>query len=299
MTRALLIFGPTATGKSALALELAERLGGEIVNADSMQVYRDLRVLTARPGAADEARAPHHLYGHIDGSERYSVGRWLGEAHATIEAIGARGAVPIVVGGTGLYFTALTRGLADIPPVDPAVADALQDRLRAEGAGALHDALARVDPIAAARIRPSDPQRILRALGVFETTGAALSALQAGTAPGLAAWRGWVLAADRTQLRQRIGARFDSMSAQGALEEVRTLAARSLPAQAPVMRALGVRELLGHLQGALTLAEAKRRAIVATAQLAKRQETWARGQFASWPRLAQGQIEPILAEWSR
>lgn len=289
MTRALLIMGPTASGKSALALALAERLSGEIVNADSMQVYAGLRVLTARPTEAEEARAPHHLYGHVDPAERYSVGRWLREALAAIAEISARGRTPILAGGTGLYFTALTRGLAEIPPVDPEVSADLAARLKAGGAAALHAALAARDPAAAARIQPADAQRILRALGVLETTGAPLSSWQADTKPALApgAWRGLVIdpGANRPALRDAIARRADAMLAAEALEEVRALAARRLPGDLPAMTALGVPQLIGHIEGRSDLAAARTALVIATSQYAKRQETWVRNQFREgWAR---------------
>ncbi len=299
MTRALLIMGPTASGKSALALALAERLGGEIVNADSMQVYAGLRVLTARPSPEDEARAPHHLYGHVDPAERYSVGRWLSEALTAIADVSARGKTPILVGGTGLYFTALTRGLAEIPAVDPEIADDLAQRLQRDGSAALHAVLASRDPAAAARIQPADAQRILRALGVVETTGAPLSSWQAETKPALApgAWRGLVIdpGANRAMLREAIARRVDAMLAAGALEEVRALAARNLPRDLPAMNALGVPQLLEHLEGRADLASARTALVTQTGQYAKRQETWARNQFRDgWAR-APYPIPPAIA----
>ncbi len=297
MMRALLIMGPTASGKSALALALAQRIGGEIVNADSMQVYRDLRILTARPSAADEAAVPHRLYGHIDGAERFSVGRWLQQALAAVADIRGRGATPIIVGGTGLYFTALTRGLAEIPPIDETIAASLQARLAADGPASLHRTLAEVDAAAAARIQPGDPQRILRALAVFETTGAPLSEWQSRTSPLLKNWRGWVMETpDRAALRAAIAARFDAMLGDGALDEVRALAARALPGDLPVMRALGVHELMAHLRREMTRAEAAQAAILASGQYAKRQETWARGQFGGWPRIAPGGMDRVIAD---
>lgn len=285
---ALLIMGPTASGKSALALALAEKLDGEIVNADSMQVYAGLRVLTARPGAEDEARAPHHLYGHVEPAERYSVGRWLSEALAAIAEITARGKTPILVGGTGLYFTALTKGLAEIPSVDPEIADDLAQRLQRDGSNALHAVLAARDPAAAARIQPADAQRIFRALGVLETTGAPLSSWQADTKPALApdAWRGLVIdpGENRAILRAAIARRADAMLAQGALEEVRALADRKLARDLPAMNALGVPQLLDHIAGGADLAAARDALVTQTGQYAKRQETWARNQFRDWRR---------------
>ena len=184
--RAFLIMGPTASGKSALASALAERIGGEIVNADSMQVYRDFRILTARPTLEEEAQTPHHLYGHVDAAERYSAGRWLTDALATIAQIRARNKTPILVGGTGLYFRALTQGLAEMPSADPELRAALQNACVKEGAPALHAELARLDPQTAARLEPNDAPRIIRALEVFEASGESITALHANTKPALA-----------------------------------------------------------------------------------------------------------------
>ena len=209
----LLIMGPTASGKSALALALVERIGGEIVNADSMQVYRDFRILTARPTLDEEARAPHHLYGHVDAAELYSTGRWLTDALAAIAEIRARGKTPILVGGTGLYFKALTEGLADIPAADPELRAALRQRVDEEGAPALHAELLLRDPQTAARLEPNDAPRILRALEVLETTGESIAAFQANTKPALARdeWLGLAITPDREALYATINARFDVM----------------------------------------------------------------------------------------
>jgi tRNA dimethylallyltransferase len=295
--QALLIMGPTASGKSALALALAERLGGEIVNADSMQVYRDFRVLTARPSPEEEARAPHHLFGHVDAGEVYSVGRWLGEALAAIAAIRARGAVPILAGGTGLYFKALTQGLADIPAADPALREHLRQRHASEGAPALHAELARRDPASAARLEPNDFPRILRALEVLETTGESIGALQAHTIPALArdAWAGIALAPPREALYATIDARFDAMLAQGALEEVRAIAARGLGPALPVMKAHGAPALMAHLRGELSLAQAAEIAKRDTRRYAKRQFTWMAGQMGDWTRVEEVALEARVA----
>jgi tRNA dimethylallyltransferase len=297
MIRALLIMGPTASGKSALAMALAERLGGEIVNADSMQVYRDFRTLTARPTPEEEARVPHHLYGHVDAAELYSAGRWLAEALAAIVAIGARGATPILVGGTGLYFKALTLGLADIPAADPEVRAALRERAAREGAPALHAELARLDPITAARLEPNDAPRILRALEVLETTGESISALQAATAPPLVreAWAGLALTPDREALYAAINARFDAMLSAGALDEVRAFAARGLDPALPAMKAHGAPALMAHLRGVLTLKEAAEIAKRDTRRYAKRQFTWIAGQMPDWPRVIAADLETRMA----
>ncbi|MBY0564137.1 MAG: tRNA (adenosine(37)-N6)-dimethylallyltransferase MiaA [Hyphomonadaceae bacterium] len=287
MTRTLLIMGPTASGKSALALSLAEQLGGEIVNADSMQVYRDFRVLTARPTPEQETRARHYLYGHVHGGERYSVGRWLDEALRIIASIHARGRTPIVVGGTGLYFKALTQGLAEIPAPDPNLRTELQERLLQEGSPALHAELARRDPDTAQRLQPNDAPRVLRALEVLETTGESISALQANTRPPLGAdqWVGFALTPDREGLYRAIGARFDAMLAQGALNEVRAFAALQLDPLLPAMKAHGAPALMAHLRGELTLEEAAALGQRDTRRYAKRQFTWIAGQMPAWPRL--------------
>jgi tRNA dimethylallyltransferase len=288
MPRALLIMGPTASGKSALALALAERIGGEIVNADSMQVYRAFRILTARPTPEEEARAPHHLYGHVDAAELYSTGRWLAEALAAIAAIQARGHTPILVGGTGLYFKALTQGLADMPAADPEIRAALRERAAREGAPALHAELAHIDPVTASRLEPNDAPRILRALEVYETTGESISALQANTRPALAAdaWAGLALTPDRDALYATINTRFDAMLAAGALEEVRAFASRRLDPALPAMKAHGAPALMAHLRGELTLPEAAEIAKRDTRRYAKRQFTWIAGQMPNWPRLS-------------
>lgn len=290
--RALLIMGPTASGKSALALALAARLGGEIVNADSMQVYRDFRVLTARPTPEEERQAPHHLYGHVDAAELYSVGRWLADATASIAAIRARGAVPILAGGTGLYFKALTQGLAEMPAPDPEVRAALRARAAKEGAPALHAQLAARDPSTAARLQPNDAPRILRALEILETTGESISALQANTTPALAPddWIGVALTPDREALYARINARFDAMLEQGALDEVRAFSTRNLDPALPAAKAHGAPALTAHLRGELSLADAAAIGKRDTRRYAKRQFTWMAGQMPDWPRIAMDDV---------
>jgi tRNA dimethylallyltransferase len=285
---ALLLMGPTASGKSALALALAERIGGEIVNADSMQVYRDFRVLTARPSREDEAAAPHHLYGHVDAGELYSTGRWVDEAVAAIGAICARGKTPIVVGGTGLYFKALTQGLAVMPAIDVGLRTRLRQRAAREGAPALHAELAQRDPLTAARLEPNDAPRLLRALEVLETTGQSISALQADTKPALAReqWAGLALTPAREALYADINARFETMLAAGALDEVRAFAARGLDPALPAMKAHGAPALMAHLRGELSLADAAEIAKRDTRRYAKRQFTWIAGQMRDWPRVS-------------
>ncbi len=286
--KCVLIMGPTASGKSELALILAERMGGEIVNADSMQVYRDFRVLTARPDPEDEARAPHHLYGHIDAGTLYSTGRWLSEALSVIASVRARGAVPILVGGAGLYFKALTEGLADIPEPPPELRAALRARAEREGAPALHAELSRRDPATAARLEPNDTPRILRALGVLETTGESITALQSETKAPLARneWTGLVLTPPREPLYARINARFDAMLARGALDEVRRFAARQLDPSLPAMKAHGAPALMAYLRGETPLLEAADIGKRDTRRYAKRQFTWIAGQMQTWPRIA-------------
>jgi tRNA dimethylallyltransferase len=282
--RALLIAGPTASGKSAAALALAPRFGAVIVNADSMQVYRDLRVLTARPDASETKLAPHRLFGEVDGAVNFSVGRWLEAARDLISS--ATGPL-IFVGGTGLYFRALTEGLSDIPHVPDPVREAVRASCESAPTPALHTRLAERDPATAARLRPTDRQRILRALEVVEATGKPLAGFQGARGPAPLApgqWRGLFLAPEREALKARIAARFGKMLAQGALDEVAALARRKLDPSVPVMRAHGAPHLIAHLEGRLALDEATALSINDTKRYAKRQFTWARHQMPdfSW-----------------
>lgn len=281
-----LIAGPTASGKSALALRLAAETGGVILNADSMQLYRDLRLLTARPTEAEEALAEHRLYGVADAADAWSVGRWLRAAVAELEALKAEGRTPIVVGGTGLYFRALVEGLADIPPVPDAVRAAMTERYAHEGEDAFRAALAAVDPASAARIAPGDQQRLVRALSVHEASGTALSDWRAATSPVLAPgdYDAVVLEPDRAELYARCDARLERMLAEGMLAEVEALRARRLDPILPAMKATGLREFTAHLEGAVTLEEALEAAQRETRRYAKRQLTWFRNQTPDWPR---------------
>lgn len=276
--RAILVAGPTASGKSALALHLAERLGGVVINADSMQVYRELRIVTARPSEADLARAPHALYGVRPAAAAGTAAWWRGAALAEMAAARARGLVPILCGGTGLYFAALTEGLAEIPPVPEAARAAARQLLAEEGAAALHARLMAVDPATAATLRPSDSQRIARAYEVATGTGRGLRAWQEAGATGPAPWDFVAVLLDppRDALRAAIAARWHAMLAAGAVEEVRALGALGLDPALPAMRAHGVPELLAHLEGRMTLEAASARAILNTGQYTKRQATWFR-----------------------
>ncbi|MEW5421191.1 tRNA (adenosine(37)-N6)-dimethylallyltransferase MiaA [Amorphus sp. 3PC139-8] len=286
--RAVLIAGPTASGKSALALRFAEEFGGPVVNADSMQVYRDLRVLTARPTPEDEARVPHRLYGHIPGEEAYSVARWLDELDPILAEASQTGQTPIVVGGTGLYFTALLSGLSEVPEIPEAIRSYWRARARTDGAAAVYEALAEIDPTMAERLQPSDPQRVVRALEVMETTGRSLADWQAQASPPrleAARCRKIVLAPDRGWLRERIATRFEAMLAAGALEEAKALDAKALDPALPVMKAIGVPPLIAHLRGLLSLDGARLRTVSDSTRYAKRQETWFRNRFADWERI--------------
>ncbi len=285
--RIWLIAGPTASGKSALALRLAQAVGGEIVNADSMQLYADLQVLTARPAREETLLAAHHLFGVADAADGWSVGRWLDAARAVLEDVARWRRSAIVVGGTGLYFRALTHGLAEIPAVPRHFMQHLQAKIGAAGELALRPRLAKVDPIAEARIERGDLQRLWRAVSVAEFTGRPLSAWQADTQPTLAAgaWRSVVLEPPRAALYGRCDKRLEAMAAGGALEEVRALVARNLDPALPAMKAVGVRELAGHLAGRVTRAGAGARAERGTRRYAKRQMTWFRNQTTDWPRI--------------
>jgi tRNA dimethylallyltransferase len=283
--RALLIAGPTASGKSALALALAEKLHGTIINEDSMQVYRDLRIMTARPTPEQEACVPHLLYGEVDAAENYSVGRWYADARAAIARALAAGRMPILVGGTGLYFKVLTHGLAAIPPIPATIREAVRARLETEGPLQLHGELTRLDPASGARIKAQDRPRIARALEVLEATGRALSDWHHVGMPALLdpteAIKVFLVVA-REELYRRIDARFTAMLAAGALAEVRALDARSLDPLLPAMRAHGVPWLRRHLQGEISLEAAVAGGQRDTRQYAKRQHTWFRHQLPDW-----------------
>jgi tRNA dimethylallyltransferase len=281
----VLIAGPTASGKSALALDVARMLGGIVVNADSMQVYRDLRIITARPTPEEEARAPHRLYGHVDVAENYSVGRWLADARRVLADAAQAGRVPILVGGTGLYFKALTSGLAAIPAIDPAIRAGLRARLDEEGVAALHAELQRRDPQTAARVMTRDRSRILRALEVVEATGRTISNWHGeGLPPAIAPEHAVriFLNPDRDELKRRIERRFDLMLESGAPEEVAALDARGLPEHLPAMKAHGVPWLRRHLRGEITRDEAAEGGKMDTRRYAKRQVTWFRNQMPGW-----------------
>jgi len=286
--RIWLIAGPTASGKSALALTLAEAVGGEIVNADSMQLYAGLRVLTAGPSADEIARAPHHLFGTVDPADGWSVGRWLRAASDVIGDIRARGRDAVVVGGTGLYFRALTQGLAEIPQVAADVRRATGAEFDALGEDAFRARLAKADPAAAARIAAGDRQRLARAWEVYVATGVSLTDHQAKAAEGAlpaGAWSAVAIDPPRAALYARCDARLVGMIQHGALDEVRRLLARNLPADVPAMKAVGVRELAAHLRGEATLETALAAAQQETRRYAKRQATWMRGQMGDWPRI--------------
>ncbi len=284
-SRPILISGPTAGGKSALALQLARDRGGIIVNADSMQVYRELRILTARPSIADETQASHVLYGHVSATEPYSVARWLADVAEVISAAGASGQTPIIVGGTGLYFRSLSEGLSPIPPIPDEIRRHWRGEAQRLGAVDLHGVLADRDTTMASRLEPSDAQRVTRALEVLDATGRSLAdwQLQPGTPlVDLAATECLLVQPSREILRERCDRRFDAMMAAGALDEVRGLLALDLPEDSPALRALGVPPLARHLAGELALAAAIEQAKAETRQYVKRQETWIRSKMRSW-----------------
>ena len=297
--RAVLIAGPTASGKSALALALAEELGGSIINADSMQVYRDLRIITARPTPAEEARVPHLLYGHVDAAENYSVGRWCVDAAAALTEVERAGRLPIVVGGTGLYFKIMTQGLAAVPPIPPEVRAAIRRRLAADGIAPLYAELGERDPASAQRLMPGDRARITRALEVVVATGRSLSDWHhEGMHPALDPDRAIkiFLAVDRPELYRRIDARFDTMLAAGALVEVRALARRGLDPALPAMKAHGVPWLIRHLRGELELAAAAEGGKRDTRRYTKRQATWFRHQLPDWTWVAPDKAPATIRE---
>jgi tRNA dimethylallyltransferase len=295
--RPILIAGPTAGGKSGLASRLAGRYGGIVINADSMQVYRELRILTARPTAEEEARVPHALYGFIGGADPYSAGRYAADAARALKDAREKGLRPIIVGGTGLYFKTLIEGLSPMPPVAGAVRAHWRTEAAKSGPVALHRTLASRDPEMAARLEPGDTQRIVRALEVLDATGVSLLKWQRRPREPVLGGETvcLVVAPERAELHRRIEGRFAAMMAEGALEEVARLAALGLDPSLPVMSALGVRPLLRHLRGDLDRAEAVAAAMVETRQYAKRQLTWARGNMITWHWLSETEMQTLDA----
>lgn len=275
----LCIAGPTASGKSGAAVALAKRVDGEIINADSMQVYSDLHIISARPTHAEMDGVPHHLFGHVDGSERYSTGRWLSDAQEIMLDVLSRHKTPILVGGTGLYFKALLEGLAQIPEPGKAARAAAQSYFEAKGIEALRSRAEKLDPLSTANVLPNDPQRLIRIISVTEGTGKPLSSWQKDTRPVLAQqdYKAVRLLPDRAALYDRINKRFDDMVAQGGREEAKKLLARGLSPELPVMKAIGVRELLSDDANAIEMAKQQSR------RYAKRQYTWFNNQTPDWP----------------
>jgi tRNA dimethylallyltransferase len=278
---ALVIAGPTASGKSGLALALAEEFGGTVVNADSMQVYSGLRVLTARPTPADEARVPHRLYGVLDPADACSAARWRDLAAAELETAWQAGRLPVVVGGTGLYLRALMEGLSPIPEVPAEVRAEARALLAELGNAVFHARLAERDPVMAARLEPGNSQRLVRAWEVLRATGRSLAEWQAAPPEGAMAadWLAVTLMPPKDALYAACDGRFRRMVDEGAVDEVRSLLARRLDSALPVMKALGVAELAAHVQGGIGLDEAVARAAGATRNYAKRQLTWFRHQM--------------------
>jgi tRNA dimethylallyltransferase len=278
----VLIAGPTASGKSALALDLAQKAGGVVINTDSMQVYRDLCIITARPTVEEEALAPHRLYGHVDASVNFSAGAWVADAAKVLAEVRAEGRLPIFIGGSGLYFKALTRGLSAVPPVPAEIRESVRARLERDGVEALHAELARRDPAYAGRLNLRDRTRIARALEVVEATGRSLTEWHRDGLPPLlppGEFAALFLAPERDQLYARIDARFEAMLNAGALEEVAQLAARNLDPLLPAMKAHGVPALIRHLRGEISRKEASEIGRADTRHYAKRQFTWFRHQL--------------------
>ncbi|GEO86785.1 tRNA dimethylallyltransferase [Ciceribacter naphthalenivorans] len=286
---AILIAGPTASGKSALALELAKQHGGHVINADSMQVYDTLRVLTARPSETEMGGIPHHLYGHVRAGAAYSTGDWLREAAALIAELRAKRVLPVIVGGTGLYFKALSGGLSDMPEVPAEIRERLRQRLTEEGAEVLHRELEVRDPALAARLNRQDGQRIVRALEVLDATGQSIAAFQEKRGPVVVdpqRARKIVKLPDRSVLHQRINRRFEKMFDEGAVAEVEALLRLGLSPEMPAVKAIGVSQITAMLRGDMTAEQVIEQASAATRQYAKRQMTWLRNQMDdSWERI--------------
>jgi tRNA dimethylallyltransferase len=302
-SKAVLIAGPTASGKSALALDLAQKHGGMVINTDSMQVYRDLRVLTARPTQVEEALVPHRLYGHVDAAVNFSAGSFVADAAKVLGEARAQGGLPIFVGGSGLYFKAITRGLSAVPPIPSELREDVRARLERDGVEVLHAELARRDPISAERLKPRDRTRIARALEVVEATGRSLTDWHREGLPPIlpqGEHAALFLAPEREQLYARIDARFDAMIKAGALDEVAALVARNLDPLLPAMKAHGVPALIRHLKGEIALDQATEIGRADTRHYAKRQFTWFRHQLPEFewvqPEAAKGWAETALTK---
>lgn len=298
---AVLIAGPTASGKSAVAARLAREFGGAVINADSMQVYRELRVLSARPSDAEMQGAPHFLYGFVSVSESYSVAKWLDAVRVALSVCASQGLRPIVTGGTGLYFSALTQGLSPIPDIHAQLRVEVRQAFETMGAEAFHAELAARDPVMAARIPPTDSQRMIRAYEVLEATGVSLAEWQEVKGEPVLdnAALAFVLKPNREWLYHRIDRRFDAMIAEGALGEVETLSAMNLPPDLPALRALGVPQLSAHLRGELTLEAAIDQAKTQSRRYAKRQMTWFRHQMPQWPVIEEQESERLYQYLAR
>jgi tRNA dimethylallyltransferase len=293
---AILITGPTASGKSALALDLARRHNGVVINADSMQVYDTLRVVTARPSEAEMGGVPHRLYGHVPASARYSTGDWLREIEIVVQDLKATGLMPVIIGGTGLYFKALTGGLSDMPTIPAGIRDTLRQRAIDEGAEALHAELSGRDPAVAEKLKPQDGQRIVRALEVLEATGQSIAGFQGRAGPMIvdpARAKKFVVLPERAILHERINRRFSMMMDQGAVDEVQALLAQDLSPEMPAMKAIGVSQIADMLAGKISRDAVVELASASTRQYAKRQMTWFRNQMDdSWLRIDPKQQHP-------
>lgn len=283
----IFIAGPTASGKSSWGLEIAKSVGGEIINADALQVYADLQILSARPRCDEMEGVPHHMFGHVAGHLRYSTGQWLREVQPILLDCLARDVVPILTGGTGLYFKALTVGIADIPPVSDASMEAAEALLDERGIAALRVEAERVDAIAAARVMGNDPQRLLRIVSVYNETGRALSDWQKNTRPVIPAQfcRRAVLLPERQPLYDHINARFDAMIDNGGLDEAKAVYEKGYDSTLPMMKAIGLQQFFPYLRGEMSLPESVELAKRDTRRFAKRQFTWFRGQASDWAQI--------------